>query len=29
MVPLHQLKPLLERLIHICRVAGKGGQAVR
>jgi 2-dehydro-3-deoxyphosphooctonate aldolase (KDO 8-P synthase) len=29
MVPLHQLKPLLERLIHISRVAGKGGQAVR
>jgi 2-dehydro-3-deoxyphosphooctonate aldolase (KDO 8-P synthase) len=29
MVPLHQWKPWLERLIHICRVAGKGGQAVR
>ncbi len=24
MVPLGQLKPLLERLIHICRAAGKG-----
>ncbi|MBA2251372.1 MAG: 3-deoxy-8-phosphooctulonate synthase, partial [Nitrospirales bacterium] len=29
MVPLHQLKPLLERLIQICRVAGKGGESVR
>jgi 2-dehydro-3-deoxyphosphooctonate aldolase (KDO 8-P synthase) len=29
MIPLHQLKPLLERLIQICRVAGKGGETVR
>lgn len=29
MVPLQQLKPLLERLIQICRVAGKGGEPVR
>lgn len=29
MVPLHQLKPLLERLIAICRVAGKGGESFR
>ncbi len=27
MVPLHQLKPLLERLVRICRVAGKGAEA--
>ena len=27
MVPLHQLKPLLERLVRICRVAGKGTEA--
>jgi 2-dehydro-3-deoxyphosphooctonate aldolase (KDO 8-P synthase) len=25
MVPLSQLKPLLERLVHIAQVAGKGG----
>ena len=24
MVPLHQLKPLLERLVRICEAAGKG-----
>jgi len=29
MVPLHQLKPLLERLVQICRAAGKGGEPVR
>lgn len=29
MVPLHQLKPLLERLIRLCRAAGKGGEAIR
>ena len=29
MVPLHQLKPLLERLVHLCRAAGKGGEAIR
>jgi 2-dehydro-3-deoxyphosphooctonate aldolase (KDO 8-P synthase) len=29
MVPLHQLKPLLERLVRICQVAGKGGEPVR
>ncbi|WP_447976783.1 3-deoxy-8-phosphooctulonate synthase [Candidatus Nitrospira bockiana] len=29
MVPLQQLKPLLERLMAICRVAGKGGEALR
>ncbi len=26
MVPLHQLKPLLERLLRICQAAGKGGE---
>ncbi|OLB03972.1 MAG: 3-deoxy-8-phosphooctulonate synthase [Nitrospirae bacterium] len=26
MVPLHQLKPLLERLVRICRAAGKGAE---
>jgi 2-dehydro-3-deoxyphosphooctonate aldolase (KDO 8-P synthase) len=26
MVPLSQLKPLLERLLRICDVAGKGAQ---
>lgn len=29
MVPLHQLKPLLERLVRICQIAGKGGEPVR
>lgn len=29
MVPLHQLKPLLERLVRICQVAGKGGETIR
>ena len=29
MVPLHQLKPLLERLLRICQAAGKGGEAVQ
>jgi 2-dehydro-3-deoxyphosphooctonate aldolase (KDO 8-P synthase) len=27
MVPLDQLKPLLERLLRICQAAGKGGEA--
>ncbi len=27
MVPLHHLKPLLERLLQICRAAGKGAEA--
>ncbi len=27
MVPLHTLKPLLERLVRICRIAGKGPEA--
>ncbi len=27
MVPLHTLKPLLERLVRICRIAGKGAEA--
>lgn len=27
MVPLHQLKPLLERLIRLCQAAGKGEDA--
>ena len=27
MVPLHHLKPLLERLVRICRAAGKGAEA--
>jgi hypothetical protein len=26
MVPLHQLKPLLERLLRICQAAGKGSE---
>lgn len=29
MVPLSQLKPLLERLVGICRAAGKGGEPIR
>ncbi len=29
MVPLHTLKPLLERLVRICRIAGKGAEADR
>lgn len=29
MVPLSQLKPLLERLLRICQAAGKGGEAIR
>jgi 2-dehydro-3-deoxyphosphooctonate aldolase (KDO 8-P synthase) len=29
MVPLHQLKPLLERLLRICQAAGKGGEPIR
>ncbi len=27
MVPLHTLKPLLDRLVRICRIAGKGAEA--
>ncbi|MBI3602948.1 MAG: 3-deoxy-8-phosphooctulonate synthase, partial [Nitrospirae bacterium] len=27
MVPLHQLKPLLERLVRICHAAGKGAES--
>ncbi len=27
MVPLHNLKPLLDRLVRICRIAGKGAEA--
>jgi 2-dehydro-3-deoxyphosphooctonate aldolase (KDO 8-P synthase) len=28
MVPLHQLKPLLERLVRICQVTGKGAEEI-